>query len=120
MANMSGSRRRSDWLEWLRETMLNRPRNNRYLDFDRGIQIGKLCIDFERGNHSWRRSDPEVFWIDIQLFVKYKLSDEDVLFVMKMQAGIGNYKEHAPERNAYAEFMRGLGKLRKLNSGKEE
>lgn len=108
------------WLEWLGEVMRNRPVGNRYLDSARGVEIGKMCIGLERDNHSWRRSDTDTFWIDVQLFTKYGLSDEEVTFCMKAQAGIGNYKRHAPERRAYAELMRGLGKLRGLASGEGE
>lgn len=104
--------------QWLVGVMRNRPKGNMYLDCPRGIEVGRLCIDFERQNYSWRRSDEDTFWIDVQLFVKYKLSNEDIVFTMKMEAGVENYKKHADERKAYAEFMRGLSKLRKIESNK--
>lgn len=105
-----------DYKLWLVEVMKNRPKGNYYLDCPRGIEVGKMCIDFERDNYSWRRSDEDTFWIDVALFVKYKLSDNEIIFIMKMQAGVENYHKHAKEKNAYAEFMRGLDKLRKLNA----
>lgn len=108
---MSGN---TDWLEWLAEIMTHRPKNNAFLESPRGIEVGRLCIAFERDNFSWRRSDTDTFWIDVQLFVKYKLSDEDILFALRMQGGTENYRKHAEERNAYAEFMRGLMRLRQF------
>lgn len=33
---------------------------------------------------------------------------------MEHQPGIEEYKEHSKERNAYAETMRGISKLRRL------
>lgn len=104
----------STFLKWLTDVMRCRPKDNYYLESERGIEVAKLCIDFERNNYDWRRSDVDTFWIDVQLFVKYKLSDNEVIFAMKMQAGVDEYKKHSPERNAYAEFMRGLDKMRKL------
>ena len=50
------------------------------------------------------------------MFVKYKLSDKEIRFILKQQPGIQNYSKHSDERKAYAEFMRGLEKLRKINS----
>lgn len=102
------------WNEWLATVMQNRPKNNRYIDSERGIEIAKLVFNFERDNFNWRRSDEDTFWVDIQLFVKYKISDDEVLFICKNQGGIENFKKHSEERNAYAEMMRGLEKLRRL------
>ncbi len=93
--------------------MTVRPKGNCYLDSERGLEIGRLCIAYERNNFNWRRSDTDTFWIDVQLFTKYKLSDDEIQFAMGMQPGIENYKRHSKERNAYAEYMRGLTKLRK-------
>ena len=103
-----------DFKLWLVEVMKQRPKGNYYLDCPRGMEVGKLCIDFERDNFSWRRSDADAFWIDVQMFVKYKLTDEEIIFTMKMQPGVENYKKHADERNAYAEYKRGLDKLRAI------
>lgn len=102
------------WNEWLATVMQNRPKNNRYIDSERGIEIAKLVFNFERDNFNWRRSDEDTFWVDVQLFVKYKISDDEVLFICKNQGGIENFKKHSEERNAYAEMMRGLEKLRRL------
>lgn len=102
------------WNEWLATVMQNRPKNNRYIDSERGIEIAKIIFNFERDNFNWRRSDEDTFWIDVQMFVKYKLSDDEVLFICKNQGGIENFKQHSEERNAYAEMMRGLEKLRRL------
>ncbi len=100
---------------WLAQIMSVRPKGNKYLDSERGIEVGKLCIDIERELFSWRKSDIDTFWVDVQLFVKYKLSNEDIEFICKMQPGIDNYAENSAERNAYAEMMRGINKLKKLN-----
>lgn len=102
------------WNEWLATVMQNRPKNNRYIDSERGIEIAKIIFNFERDNFNWRRSDEDTFWVDVQLFVKYKISDDEVLFICKNQGGIENFKKHSEERNAYAEMMRGLEKLRRL------
>ncbi len=102
------------WLVWLAKVMSMRPKNNAYLNSPRGIEVGKLCLDFERQDYNWHRSEEETFWIDVQLFVKYKLSDEDILFILKQQPGTENYQKHSEERNAYAEMMRGIGKLRRI------
>lgn len=103
-----------NWNEWLAEVMTHRPQRNKYLDCKRGIEIGRLCIDIERELFSWRRSDPDTFWIDVQLFVKYKLSDSDIEFILRHQPGIGSHTANAEERNAYAEMMRGLNKLKQF------
>ena len=58
--------------EWLFQIMIRRPKNNAYLESERGMEISKLCIDTERELHSWRRSDVDTFWIYVQLFTKYK------------------------------------------------
>ena len=114
------SKGEEDWKMWLLRVMQNRPKGNMFLDSPRGIEVGKLCIDFDRQNYSWRRSDTDTFCIDVQLFVKYKLSDDEILFAMKMQAGVDEYRKHSDERNAYAEFMRGLDKMRKLEFQKHD
>lgn len=108
-----------DYMMWLKEMMSQRPKGNMYLDSDRGIEVAKLCLAFEKENFSWRRSDEDTFWIDVQCFVKYKLTNEEIIFTMKMQPGVENYKKHSEERNAYAEMMRGLTKLRQINSRKQ-
>lgn len=103
------------WKKWLADVMKIRPSGNRYLDSPRGMEIGRLALDFERENFSWRRSDVDTFWLDVMLCTKYKLSDEDCLFVFRKQPGIDNYKMHAEERKAYREMMRGIEKLKKCN-----
>lgn len=114
---MSGQK---EWLKWLSQIMTVRPKENAYLDSPRGIEVGKLCINHERENFSWRRSDIDTFWIDVQLFVKYKLTDDEIIFVMNLQPGVENYTAHSPERNAYAEMMRGLAKLRQIEATKDK
>lgn len=109
----------ADFLIWLNDTLQNCPEKNYYIRSNRGVEVTKLVLDFERDNFSWRRSDSDTFWLDIQMFVKYKLSNDEILFVCKSQPGIENYKKFAEERNAYAELKRGLEKLRKLNSKKQ-
>lgn len=104
----------SVYLEWLAKVMMYRPPKNMYLDSDRGIEVGKLCLDFCKKDYAWHRTSPDVFWVDCQLFVKYKLSDEEILFILKQQPDTDNFKEHAEERKAFAEFKRGLDKIRKM------
>lgn len=102
------------WLEWLAQTMPIRPRGNIYLDSERGMEIGKLCLEIAREQFSWRRADPDTFWVDVQFYTKYKLDDNEIRFVEKMQAGLDNHKANAPEKNAYAEMMRGIEKLKAI------
>lgn len=108
----------SVWHRWLAEVMTHRPKQNMYLDSPRGMEVTKMGIEHERKDFTWHRSDEDTFWIDIQLFVKYKLSDKEIKFIMKQQPGVDNYRKHAADKNAYAEFMRGLEKLRKLESNR--
>ncbi len=103
-----------EWGNHLTKIMLNRPNGNDFLESDRGMEIGKFCLAKERELFSWRRSDPDTFWIDVQLFTKYKLSNNEIAFIMERQPGIEEYKEHSKERRAYAEMMRGIKKLRHL------
>ena len=104
----------SVWLKWLAKVMSERPKGNMYLDSPRGIEVTKMCLAYEKQDFTWHRGDEDTFWIDVQMFVKYKLTDEDILFTMKQQPGVENYRKHSEEKNAYAEFMRGLKKLRNI------
>lgn len=108
------------WNEWLKEVMLSRPKNSPLLDCKRGMEIGRLALDLERNNFNWRRSDVDTFWLDVQLCVKYKLSDDECLFIFELEPGVTNYKTHAKEKNAYNEMKRGLKKLRIINSDRME
>lgn len=107
-----------DWGEWLCKTMPLRPKGNQYIDSKRGEEVATLCLAFERKNFSWRRSDPDTFWVDIQLFVKYGLSDDDIIFICSAQPGVNEYKEHKEERKAYSEMMRGMQKLKDIAARK--
>ena len=109
----------SVWLEWLKRVMELRPKDSPYLDSPRGIEVTMLCLAFEKQDFNWHRSDEDTFWIDVQMCVKYKLSDEEILFMMKQQPGVDNYSKHSAERNAYAEMMRGIKKLRQINFQRE-
>ena len=104
------------WYEWIATVMAQKPQKNRWIDSKRGQEVVKMCINFERDDYNWHRSDTDTFWLDVQMFVKYKLSDKEIRFILKQQPGIQNYSKHSDERTAYAEFMRGLEKLRKINS----
>ena len=75
-----------DWLKWLAAVMQNRPKGNTYLDSERGFDVGRLCINLNREMFSWRRSDVDTFWLDVQFYTKYKLTDEQISFIEKMQA----------------------------------
>lgn len=109
----------SVWLNWLAKVMQSHPKGSMYLDSPRGLEVSKLCLSYEKWDFTWHRSDEDTFWIDVQLFVKYKLTDDEILFIMKQQPGADNYRKHAAERNAYAEFMRGLQKLRNIEFKKQ-
>ena len=74
-----------------------------------------MLLDLERADFNWHRGDPDVFWIDAQMCIKYQLSNAEIKFLAKQQPGTSNYKKHAKERNAYSEMMRGLEKLKELN-----
>lgn len=102
------------WKEWVANVMAIKPKSD-LLDSKRGVEVTKLCIDYERQDFNWHRSDIDTFWIDIHMFAKYKLSDKEIRFILKQQPGLKNYAKHSEERKAYAEFMRGLEKLRKIN-----
>lgn len=104
----------TDFKEWLTEVMLCRPKDNEYLESDRGMEIGQLCIDLNREKFAWRRADPDEFWIDVMLYTKYNLSDGQVDFIENYQPGVEQFKKHSQERNAYAEMMRGMQKLRQI------
>lgn len=101
-----------DSLLWLGQVLAIRPKDNCYLESERGAQVEKLCIEHDLNNFSWRRSDVDTFWIDVQLFVKYKLTDDDILYILDHQPGVDNYRKYKDERNAYAEMMRGMEKLK--------
>ncbi|SES17297.1 hypothetical protein [Streptococcus gallolyticus] len=104
------------WLDWLAEVLSHKPKNT-LLDSPRGEEVIRLCFDHERHDFNWHRSDPECFWIDVQLFIYYGFSDEQILFMLKQQPGIDNYSKHADERKAYAEMMRGWHKLCAIAEG---
>ena len=102
------------WKQWLAEVMPKRPQENMLLDSKRGEELIALALDFERQDFNWHRSDTDTFWLDLQLAIKYGLSDAEFLFILKQQPGIKNYTKHRAERKAFAEFQRSLQKLRVL------
>lgn len=103
------------WLEWIAEVMATKPVGNELLDSQRGQEVVDLLLDLERADFNWHRGDPDVFWIDAQMCIKYQLSNAEIKFLAKQQPGTVNYQKHSKERNAYAEMMRGLQKLKELN-----
>ena len=107
---------KQDWKNWLWDVLSQQPKGNPYLCSPRGIEITNICLNYERDDFNWHRSDADTFWLDVQLFTKYALSDEEILMILRSQPGCDNFKEHSAERNAYAELKRGLDKLRKLNT----
>ena len=109
----------TEWLEWLATAMTIRPKGNKYLDSQRGIEVAKLMIDNEREAFNWRRSDVDTFWVDVQMAVKYKLDDDEIGFIQRTQMGLDNWKHYVDERKAYAEMVRGLEKLRIYNAMKQ-
>ncbi|HFI0164064.1 TPA: hypothetical protein ACGORW_001890 [Streptococcus suis] len=72
------------WKEWIANVMAVKPKSD-LLDSKRGVEVTKLCIDYERQDFNWHRSDIDTFWIDIHMFVKYKLSDKEIRFILKQQ-----------------------------------
>lgn len=108
------------WADWLATVMSIRPNNNDYLDSARGTEVTKLCLDIEREDFNWHRSDTNTFWLDIQMFVKYKLDNDEIRFICKQQPGVDNHSKHSKERNAYAEMKRGLDKLKTLVVEREQ
>ena len=103
------------WLEWIAEVMATKPVHNELLESQRGQEVVDLLLDLERADFNWHRGDPDVFWIDAQMCIKYQLSNAEIKFLAKQQPGVTNYQKHSKERNAYAEMMRGLQKLKELN-----
>lgn len=104
-----------EYYTWVAKILKIRPKGNCFLDCDRGFEVGRLCMDIQREQFSWRRSDDDTFWVDVQLFVKYGLTDEEIRFVCNLEPGLEVYKSNADERKAYAELKRGLDKLRYIN-----
>jgi hypothetical protein len=103
------------WLEWIAEVMATKPVDNELLESQRGQEVVDLLLDLERADFNWHRGDADTFWIDAQMCIKYQLSNAEIKFLAKQQPGVVNYQKHSKERNAYAEMMRGLQKLKELN-----
>jgi hypothetical protein len=103
------------WLEWIAEVMATKPVGNALLESRRGQEVVDLLLDLERADFNWHRGDADTFWIDAQMCIKYQLSNAEIKFITKQQPGVVNYQKHSKERNAYAEMMRGLQKLKELN-----
>ena len=103
------------WLEWITEVMATQPVGNSLLESNRGQEVVDLLLDLERADFNWHRGDADTFWIDAQMCIKYQLSNAEIKFLAKQQPGVVNYQKHSKERNAYAEMMRGLQKLKELN-----
>lgn len=103
------------WLEWIAEVMTTKPVGNELLESQRGQEVVDLLLDLERADFNWHRGDADTFWIDAQMCIKYQLSNAEIKFLAKQQPGVVNYQKHSKERNAYAEMMRGLQKLKELN-----
>lgn len=109
-----------DCNEWLAEVMARRPVNNTYLDSPRGIEVAKLMLGYDKSCPPWRRGDPDTFWVDVQLLTKYGLSDQEVMFVCKMQPGVEQYQKHSKEHRLVNSFMKTLKQLEELNQKEEE
>lgn len=101
-----------DYKYWLMKVLQNRPASNTYLDSERGIEVAKFMLDVEKTNYPFMRNDPEIFWIDVQLSVKYKLTNEEIKHICLNHCGFDTAKAHRKEVNAWREMMRGLKKLR--------
>ena len=95
--------------------MATKPVGNELLESQRGQEVVDLLLDLERADFNWHRGDADTFWIDAQMCIKYQLSNAEIKFLAKQQPGVVNYQKHSKERNAYAEMMRGLQKLKELN-----
>ena len=68
-----------------------------------------------KGRVAHKEKIGELYTITIQMCIKYQLSNAEIKFLAKQQPGVVNYQKHSKERNAYAEMMRGLQKLKELN-----
>ena len=81
------------WLEWIAEVMATKPVGNELLESQRGQEVVDLLLDLERADFNWHRGDPDVFWIDAQMCIKYQLSNAEIKFLMSQQPGVANYKK---------------------------
>ena len=109
-----------DWKNHLAQVMKHKPRNNALIESERGQQVAKIMIDFDRETFPWKRSDVDTFWIDVQLMTKYLLTDEEIKFTCNMQSGIDNYKKYKEERDAYSMIKRGFHKLREAEKRRDK
>lgn len=104
----------SVWGQWLMKIAASRPKDNKHIESQRGQEILAVMLEEEKRAFNWRRSDLDTFWIDVQLFTLYGFEDNIVRFLCRQQPGIDNHNKHKAERNAYAEMMRGMDKLKKI------
>lgn len=104
----------TEWMKWLYQVACERREGNPIIESQRGQEIARVALEEAKRAFSWRRDDPESFWLDVYFFTYYGFDDSQVRFVCRTQPGLDNWKENADERNAYAEMMRGMNKLKKL------
>lgn len=103
-----------EWLKWLYEVAMETRVGNPIIESERGQEITRVCLEEAKRAFSWRRDNPDTFWVDVQLYTHYGFTDEQVRFVCRTQPGLENWQKNSKERNAYAEMMRGMEKLKKL------
>ena len=125
------------WHDWCLHIFKDRPRNRR-INSPMGEEVFILCFDFMRRKFQFLLEfkylnytiekiaenyipniliDPNDwiysgnFWTDIYIFIRYNLSEEEILTAMKSHNGA----ETDPKKlKAYIQFRKGLKKLRKL------
>lgn len=103
------------WGNWLMQIISCQPKNNKLIESPRGSEVLAIVLEEEKRAFNWRRSDLDTFWIDVQMYVRYGLEDNEIRFICRQQPGIKSYDRHGEERKAYAEMMRGLDKLKQVN-----
>ena len=105
----------NEWGQWLMEVAARMPLDNKLIQSEKGQQLLKVMLEEEKRAFNWRRGDSETFWIDLQMFTYYGMGDDSVRFICRTQMGLNNHDKYANERNAYAEMIRWLEKLKKIN-----
>lgn len=85
------------FLEWLKNTLALRPPKNYYIDSECGVEVVRLCLDFNRNDFNWHRSDESTFWLDVMLkenkvFCVIKISSRSV-FICNDTGYISTQKE---------------------------
>ena len=103
------------WYEWVATVMSQKPLKNKWIDSKRGQQVTKLCLNFERDDYNWHRSDTDT---------KFRAWDEEFQMMYEVKSIIYtlgsmlcvNREALFPERTLYFEdtpIMQFTGRLDK-------